>query len=469
MHNLRRTIITGTERNFLKMQPIRIQPILAREGKPSVDIAEASRIIGEAAVFNDLICIRDKKHWEQVISTLPDDVDAIMPISSPCYPTEIWNESPEVLARRGLPVIFWPLIRFDEPDFWKWSATDMLRALGVTVYLVNNCHEGVTLIKAMAVKKFLASSRMVVFGKQNFPWNVHAAGKFIRESFGTELIVKPLEAFRKAGENFTEKELLAFWEQHSARYLDQVPDRRELLTALRTYFGIRAILDAEKACGFGVNCYGELIIEGSRDVPCLAQCLAREEGFIAACDGDFCAMLNMAMVTFLLDAPCMMSNLYPLNYIGALTEHFGDPLAAKPEYAVYGRNLARLAHCGYVGVVSPEMVPGGRARLSDWGGTYELKRDGKGCGVDSDLAGKQEFTGMELHFNGKDMVLVHGEILESTRHAGMPHCESSALLRFDDLDFFVRHVSREHIVVTYGDRRRELEILAQVLGVNIHN
>jgi hypothetical protein len=45
-----------------------------------------------------------------------------------------------------------------------------------------------------------------------------------------------------------------------------------------------------KALGFGVNCFGDLIraVTGPREVPCLAQVLAREEGYFpAACDGDF--------------------------------------------------------------------------------------------------------------------------------------------------------------------------------------
>ena len=467
MFSDKRFINTAAVRPFLQLPKVRIQPILAREGKPSVDIAEVARMIGDAAVFNDLICIKDAEHWEQVVSGLGDDVDAIMPVSSPCYPTEIWNESPQVLSDRGLPVIFWPLIKYDEPDFWKWSAADLLRAMGVKVYLVNNCHEGITLVKALAVKKFLSASRMVVFGKQNFPWNAICAGKFMRERIGTQLIVKSLESFREAGAKYSDQELLDFWKQRESRYINQCPDPAALINALRTYFGIRTVLDEEQAFAFGVNCFGELITSGGRDMPCLAQLLAREEGFIASCDGDYCAMINMAMVSFLLDAPCMMSNLYPLNYIGALTEHFGDRLAAKPEFSKYGKNLARMAHCGYVGIVSPEMVPGNKVRLTDWGGTYEMKRDGKGCGVDSDLPGNCEFTGLELHLNGKDCVLVHGEILETTRHENMPHCESSALLRFDDLEHLVRNVSREHMVLVCGDHRREMEILAEVLNLNL--
>jgi hypothetical protein len=47
----------------------------------------------------------------------------------------------------------------------------------------------------------------------------------------------------------------------------------------------------------------------------------------------------------------------------------------------------------------------------------------------------------------------------------MPHCESSALLRFRDLSEFVENISREHTVVVYGDWIPELQVLAGILGL----
>ena len=59
-----------------------------------------------------------------------------------------------------------------------------------------------------------------------------------------------------------------------------------------------------------------------------------------------------------------MSNLYPVSYVGALADHFGDPLAPGEAYTrSEWSNFARLTHCGYVGVVSPEMTPGGKTYL----------------------------------------------------------------------------------------------------------
>ena len=179
-------------------------------------------------------------------------------------------------------------------------------------------------------------------------------------------------------------------------------------------------------------------------------------------------MMSMALVTYFLDKSCMMSNMYPVSYVGALRDHFGDPLSPGKKYPRREwKNLARLAHCGFVGVVSPEMDPHGRTVLKDWGGTYEIKRDGLGCGIDGELAAGQKVTVVELCFDGKTLLLADAEVCETTRHKNMPHCESSVLLRFADLEGFVESISREHTAVVYGRHEEELTTLAKVLGLTV--
>ena len=241
----------------------------------------------------------------------------------------------------------------------------------------------------------------------------------------------------------------------------------QLAQAVRGYLAIKAILAEEQALGFGVNCFGDLITGGGRDMPCLAQTLLREDGYIASCDGDYLAMMSMVLTTYFLDKPCMMSNMYPVQYHAALTDHFGDPLS--PDPARYAREewpqLARLAHCGFAGVVSPEMTPTGRSTLNDWGGTYEMKRDGLGCGVDGELVGGQRATIVQLKFDGRTLLAVECEVCETTRHPGMRHCEASALLRFRNLPGFIENISREHSVLCYGDHVPDFQVLAAVLGL----
>ena len=107
---------------------------------------------------------------------LGQDIDAILPLSIPAYPTEVWNSNPEPLAERGVPVVFWCLPEHDEPDFWRWSARDMLSSLGIDIHLVENRRHGLALLRSLALRRQLQGASLVVFGVQNFPWNAHAAG-----------------------------------------------------------------------------------------------------------------------------------------------------------------------------------------------------------------------------------------------------------------------------------------------------
>ncbi|MBN1126079.1 MAG: hypothetical protein JXA82_13815 [Sedimentisphaerales bacterium] len=453
--------------SFLQIPKARLQPILAKQGKPNIDIDKLKALLEPIAFVEPIIAIESPQHWTEVVHELSSQIDAILPVSIPAYPTEVWNSHPQPLLERGLPVLFWPHLEYDEPDFWRWSARDFLRALGVEVYIAKNQKHGETLVRSLTIRRFLLSAKVVVFGKQNFPWNAVAAGHLITENLGTKIIVRTLDDIRNRYDRFTEQQVEDLWQQRRARYVDKNVRSKELTKAIRIYLAIRSILQEEKAAAFGVNCFGDLVIDGGRDVPCLAQALLREDGYVTACDGDYCAILSLMLITYLLDKPCMMSNMYPVQYVGALTDHFGDSLS--PDESRYPRgtwkNLARLAHCGFVGVISPEMTPSGRTLLCDWGGTYEIKRDGSGCGLDADLAADTPMTVVELCFDGRTLLLAGGKICETTRHRNMPHCESSVLLEFRDLQGFVENISREHTAIVYGDQINELQTLAEVLGL----
>jgi hypothetical protein len=450
------------------VRPIaRIQPIQASAGVPSVDPAQVAADTKGIAEILPVIAIESAEHWNAVVRGLGQDIDAILPLSIPAYPTEVWNSNPEPLAERGLPVVFWCLPEHDEPDFWRWSARDMLCSLGIDVHLVENRRHGLTLLRSLALRRQLQGASLVVFGVQNFPWNAHAAGDHMGRSLGLKVVVEDLEAVRERIATISDGEALSLWQERSSRYRERGVSKPWLHMALKTWIAIREVLERRRAIGFGVNCFGDLIPKGHRQVPCLAQVLAREEGYIAACDGDFCCLASMALMTHLTGRTCTMSNLYPVSYVGALGAHFGDPLSPDParfapaEWA----NLGRLAHCGFAGVVSPE-VAGGQVDLRDWGGTYEIKRDGRGCGVDGDMPAGA-VTAVELKFDGRTLLAASAEVIETTRHSGMPHCEKSVLMRFRDLPGFVRRISREHPAIVYGDHLPDLRVAAPVLGLEL--
>ena len=452
--------------SWLRRPTVVLQPVLAKQGDTNIDLPRLAEVVRGVGALRPAVAIESREHWRRTIAGAGPSTDAFLPVSIAAYPTEIWNADPQPLVDRGLPFVFWSILKYDEPDFWRWSARDFLAALGLEVHLVKNNRHGLALLRALGVRRLLRDARLVVFGEQNFPWNATAGGHLITESLGARIVVRSLDDIRRRYARISDADADRAWREREGRYAPLTVRPDELRQAVRTYLAIREILEEERALGFGVNCFGDLITAGGRDVPCLAQTLLREDGYIASCDGDYLAMMSMVLATWLLDKPTMMSNMYPVRYVGALTDHFGDPLS--PEPARYPRetwhNLARLGHCGFVGVVSPEMDPSGRTPLHDWGGTYELKRDGRGCGNAGELP-PGKITVVELKFDGRTLLIADAEVCETTHHAGMPHCEKTALLRFRDLEGFVENISREHTVVVYGEHAEDFAVLAGVLGL----
>ena len=211
----------------------RLQPVLAKPGKPSVDIDKLREILEGKAIVAEMIPVQSPEHWEQLILGLDDSVDAILPISIPAYPTEIWNSHPHPLVERGIPVIFWSLIEHEEPDFWRFAPRNMLQTLGAEVHIVNNSEEGMTLLNALAMRRFLKNSKLVVFGEQNFPWNANAVGYKVTQSLGTEIIVRELADIRARYAQYSDDDVRQIWEnRRGTRYIEKGVHAEALLQAV---------------------------------------------------------------------------------------------------------------------------------------------------------------------------------------------------------------------------------------------
>ena len=83
----------------LKRPPAHLQPILAREGKPNIDVQGLKQILQGDAIVEDQIPVRSFEHWESLVRGLDPSFDAILPVSIAAYPTEVWNSHPGEIGR----------------------------------------------------------------------------------------------------------------------------------------------------------------------------------------------------------------------------------------------------------------------------------------------------------------------------------------------------------------------------------
>ncbi|HJQ13666.1 MAG TPA: hypothetical protein VJ830_02875, partial [Anaerolineales bacterium] len=56
--------------SHLQYIPTRLQPIQAKPGNPSVDVARLAQILQGVAVLNETIAIQSPEHWQETVREL---------------------------------------------------------------------------------------------------------------------------------------------------------------------------------------------------------------------------------------------------------------------------------------------------------------------------------------------------------------------------------------------------------------
>ena len=125
--------------------------------------------------------------------------------------------------------------------------------------------------------------------------------------------------------------------------------RRAVRSAVKMYLAVRRDLDADPAIrAAGINCLNESHF--SDTTPCLAWNLLYEERqLIWGCEADTMSMVTKYILHQSLDAPIMMTNLYPFLLGNAALKH--ERIESFPEVEADPENHVLVAHCGYMGVI----------------------------------------------------------------------------------------------------------------------
>ncbi len=124
---------------------------------------------------------------------------------------------------------------------------------------------------------------------------------------------------------------------------------RAVRSAVKVYLAVRRDLDADPSIrAAGINCLNESHF--SDTTPCLAwNMLYQERRLIWGCEADTLSMITKYMLHKSLDAPIMMTNLYPFLLGNAALKH--ERIESFPAVEAEPENHVLVAHCGYMGVI----------------------------------------------------------------------------------------------------------------------
>jgi L-fucose isomerase-like protein len=234
--------------------------------------------------------------------------------------------------------------------------------------------------------------------------------------------------------------------------------QRAALSAAKLYLAVRRDLDADPAIrAAGMNCLNESHF--SDTTPCLAwNALFEERGLVWGCEADTLSMITEYVLHKTLDAPVMMTNLYPFVLGGAALKH--ERIDRFPAVGSEPENHVLVAHCGYAGLIP-------RRFSTEW--TLRAKVlaivDQNATAIDARLP-EGPVTLAKLHPSMDKLSVAEAELTGYAQFPGSD-CLNGGVVRVRDGHRLMRGLASHHYVLLTGHHATDIRFLGKVFGLAI--
>ena len=436
-----------------KLAPLYFSAANERErAEFSEQLVRLQEFYGDCAEFLPPVCVGD---------AVPAEADAVV------FPQLIFAafREAEALKKVKLPMVVLTS-KFGTVEMWDWEIVTFLRDEGMQVYSPYNIELGKTIIRGIGVKKQLKGARFLMLqdspgeGMQayifkRFYWYEKECTERMEDVFGIELIYRSWkEVSDKAAQISDERarEVSADWDVKQEGLSESA-----YLKAVKIYIGVKDLIDELGGVeGVGSNCLNESF--NCFTTPCLAwNMIFEKDNIIWACEGDTLTLLSTFIMYRTLEAPIMMTNIYPfLVGMAALAhekiDHFPD--IEDPD------NHALGVHCGYFGLAP-------RCFCTEWTLRPKVLEivDDDAVAIDCRMpTGK--VTLAKIHPGFKKIIAISAEIEDYVQYPGSD-CRNGALIRYKDGHKVMETLSSHHQLIMTGDQVPGLRQLAKIFGWEI--
>lgn len=413
-------------------------------------------LYGDVAEFLDPI---------PVGSPLPAGADAVV------FPQLIGAAFSEkdALGKIDLPIVVLTS-EFGTVEMWDWEIITFLREeAGLNVFSPYTLELGKCILRAIACKKQMRDGlKFLMFqdspgeGMQayifkRFYWWESACTKAIEEAFGVQIIYRSYRELNERAKAVPDSEAQAVADASPLPTAGVT--NAKLLKAVKLYVAVKREIDEIGGVkAVGANCLNES--ESSDTTPCAAWNLLWERDKILwACEGDTVTLISMFILYSVLQAPMMMTNIYPFLVGMAALKH--EKIERFPEIP-NSDNHALGVHCGYFGLMPPsfseEYVV--RPKVLEIVGEDALMVD---CRMQ-----KGPVTLAKLHPNMKKMTVIACEITDYVQYPGSD-CRNGALLHYrnDNGHQIMEALSSHHALIIQGDQIPALRQMGKVFGFDV--
>ncbi len=373
--------------------------------------------------------------------------------------------------------------------------TSAVRARGLEAYAYRTWEELQRHFRVLRVRKVLASARVMVVTRFNSSRSYSSSDNFVdlnsvSEKFGVQfrymnvhelmdqLVVRdpstnPSLPGRKAAnlneEDMKEVERLA--DELIAGADDVRMDRQQVINSMKGYVLVQKLLELNDCNAYTMpcpDCCSTRRLDDNQLTFCLTHSLNNENGIPSACEMDINSVLGMVIMESMSGKAVYMGNANPVLYgdDGRMVQMqgFGQEALEKGTderedlYLIFHSVPNRKLH-GYGEEVPRKYSLAPFANDQGFGATirYDFTQD----------AG-QEITLLRLAPDAKKMFVGRGTILAGSG-ADRTNCDEGFFMKISDQeDFFYKHINfGNHLVVTYGDYVKELQLLGDALGLEV--
>jgi len=358
---------------------------------------------------------------------------------------------------------------FGTMAMWDWEIIKYLRTEGVDVIAPYNMEQTKNLARALAVKRDLQSSKLLVYQDnpgegfqpeifKRFYWWEDECTQRMQEKFGVELEKRSFKTMASEAMEIPDQEAEETWQEWQDRLNLGDITTRQRNSALKVYLKLKEALSEDPGIkAMGINCLNES--HYSDTTPCLAwNMLYEEEELIWGCEADTMVMLSKYLLHKSLDVPIMMTNMYPFLMGDAALKHENIPYF--PEVDGNPDNYILAAHCGYLGVVPQSFS-------TEW--TLKSKVlaivDDNATAIDARLP-EGPMTLAKLQPDLETISVIEGEIEKYVQYEDSD-CLNGAVIRVKDGHKLVRSLTSHHYLILTGHRLPEIRQIAQVFGLSV--
>lgn len=358
---------------------------------------------------------------------------------------------------------------FGTMAMWDWEIISYLRSEGVPVMAPYSLADAIVACRALGAKRELREGKFLVYQDRpgeggfqpeifkRFYWWEDECTERIRDRFGLQVVKKSFSELGRRARELPDEHARREWDRFRAEVpLEGVGDR-PMLSAVKLYQTVRADIDVEGAVlAAGINCLNESAF--SDTTPCLAwDLLHAERGLIWGCEADTMSMLTKFILHRSLQAPVLMTNLYPFLMGEAALQHEkipAFPSVDHPENCVLG------AHCGYLGVLP-------RVMATEW------KLRPKALAIVDDNAtvidARLPVGDLMLAKLGPTLQTLHVALGELTGYAQWPgsDCRNGAVIRVPDGHVLMQRLPSHHSLLIAGHHLPGTQLVADVFGLEL--